>query len=112
MAKPRSIGDYLPSSDTGPSLEESGIEGTVVTIAAVAFENRRGLSGDYTLSVITLDDGQMIHTGSKVIAERLGMIEPAMWPLQAVFTRVKSVSNPRNSYWTVNGPESKEGDNK
>jgi hypothetical protein len=102
--KPQGIGQYLPSNENGPSLEESGLEGQTVTIIGVAFENRRGRNGDYTLSVITLDDDSVIHTGSGVIADQLGMVPPDAWPLTAVFTRVRSQSNPRQSYWSVSDP--------
>lgn len=102
--KPQGIGQYLPTSENGPSLEDAGLEGKTVVITAVAFENRRGQQGDYTLSVITLDDGVIVHTGSKVIAERLGLVPPDAWPLEAVFSLVKSKSNPRFSYWNVSDP--------
>lgn len=105
--KPASIGAFLPKSEIGQSLEDSGIENIEVTIVDVGFENRRGANGDYTLTTITLDDGTLIHTGSPVVAEQLGAVNPRDWPLRAMFVRIRSQRNPRYSYWSVIDPDSK-----
>ena len=103
--KHRSIGEVLPSGDNGPALEDAGLEGQEVVIASVAFENRKGDQGDYTLTVITLDDGTVFHTSSAVIVDQLGPINPKDWPMRAMFVRIKSRRNPRYSYWSVVDPD-------
>lgn len=95
--KPKRVGDYNPDEETGEILD--GIEGEDVEIASVTFSERRGRSGKYNLSIITLSDGRVFHTGSEVISERLARITE--FPVVAKFERVKSQSNPSQSYWNV-----------
>lgn len=95
--KPKRVGDYNPDEETGETLDK--IEGEDVEIAGVSYTDRRGRSGNYTLSIITLSDGRIFHTGSPVIAERLARITE--FPVVAKFSLVKSQSNPTQSYWNV-----------
>ena len=94
----KSVADYNPDSDIGSTLDD--INGQQVTIAAVEFEERSGRNGPYALSIITLDDGRVFHTGSPVIAKRLSAVG-SMFPVLATFNLVKSTQDPRKSYWTV-----------
>lgn len=96
----RRVGEYNPDIETGETLD--AIENVEVEIASVAFDERRGKNGTYTLSIITLADGRIFHTGGAVVAERLAQIPSADFPVLGTFTLIKSQSNPRQSYWTVN----------
>lgn len=93
------VGDYNPNAETGDTLDK--IEDLEVEIESVAFENRKGRRGDYTLSIITLTDGRVFHTGSEVIAESLGKVPKNAFPVIATFSLTPSASNPGQSYWTV-----------
>lgn len=93
------VGDYNPDVDTGETLD--GIANVDVEIAKVTFDERRGRNGTYTLSIIELTDGKLYHTGSPVVAERLAAIPVNEFPIIAKFERVRSQSNPSQSYWTV-----------
>lgn len=113
------IGDYNPDTETGEILD--GIANTDVEIASMSFERRNGKNGRYTLSIITLADGKLYHTGSPVVAERLAAIyemgfddfvaliesgrQPVapsgVLPIAAKFTREPSRNDPTRSYWTV-----------
>ena len=95
----RRVGDYNPDIETGEVLD--GIADTDVEIASVSFDPRNGKNGEYTLSIITLSDGSIYHTGSKVVAERLSAIPLADFPVMAKFSLIPSQNNPRQSYWTV-----------
>jgi hypothetical protein len=96
---PRRVGDYAPLVATGELLDE--IEGVEVTIAVISQHDRTGRSGAYVLTVITLDDGRIFHTGSPVIAEALSAIPEQDYPVVGTFARQRSASNPQQSYWTV-----------
>lgn len=119
-AAPRKrVGDYNPDVETGEVLD--GIANTDVEIASVSFDRRNGKNGRYTLSVITLTDGSLYHTGSPVVAERLAALyglafddfialiesgrqpvaESGTFPIMARFTRERSQNDPTRSYWTV-----------
>lgn len=114
------IGDYNPDVEKGEVLD--GIDGVDVEVASIEFDRRNGRSGRYTLSVITLTDGRVFHTGSPIVAERLAKLyemasmddfvsliesgrQPAApdgtFPIIANFHREKSQSNPGSSFWTV-----------
>jgi len=99
--EPPKFGDLMPDTDIGSVLED--IEGQEVTVERVAFENRKGLNGDYVMTVIYLADGGVYHTGSPVIAERLGAYDANVnrYPVRMTFQREASKRNPRNRYWTV-----------
>lgn len=117
---PRRVGDYNPDVETGETLDS--IANTDVEIAGITFDRRSGKNGRYTLSVITLSDGRLFHTGSPVVAERLAAMygmgsfddfialiesgrqpvaESGTFPVVARFTREKSQNDPTRSYWTV-----------
>lgn len=99
-AAPRKrVGDYNPDIETGDVLDD--IANVEVTITSVAFDERNGRSGKYTLSIITLDSGKLYHTGSPVVAERLAAIPLNEFPVAGTFHRVKSQNDPTRSYWTV-----------
>jgi len=124
MATPtarKRVGDYNPDTETGEILD--GIAGQEVSIARVDFDRRNGEKGKYTLSIITLDDGKVYHTGGPVVAERLaalfgyslerletemdaGAPSPTatadVFPVMATFEKVASRSRSGASYWTVN----------
>lgn len=91
------VGDYNPDLETGETLD--AIEGQEVEIASVAFDERNGRKGTYTLSIITLANGDIYHTGGPVVAERLAQVTE--FPVTGTFRRVASASNPGQSYWTV-----------
>lgn len=114
------VGDYNPDIETGNTLD--GIADKSVTIAGVQFDRRNGKNGRYTLSVITLDDGSVYHTGSSVVADKLaglfgmsgdelaaqldeGAPSPSadgdVFPVDATFTRTQSGNDKSRSYWTV-----------
>lgn len=93
----RTVSDFNPNTDIGQTLDE--INNTQVEIASVTFEERNGRNGPYALSIITLADGRMFHTGSPVIAKRLGQV--TMFPVLATFKLVKSTLDARKNYWTV-----------
>ncbi len=95
----RRVGDYTPDIDTGELLD--GIEDQDVEIEALYQEQRTGKKGPYILSVITLVGGALYHTGSPVIAEKLGAVPAGDFPVWATFRQVKSKSNPAQSYWDV-----------
>ncbi len=95
----RRVGDYTPDIETGELLD--GIEDQDVEIEALYQEQRTGKKGLYTLSVITLVGGALYHTGSPVIAEKLGAVPAGDFPVWATFRQVKSKSNPAQSYWDV-----------
>lgn len=95
----RRVGEYNPDVETGETLDT--IEGTDIEIQSVAFEERRGRNGEYTLVIIETVDGKRYHTGSPVIAEKLGRVPSNDFPVLATFRRIQSQSNPRNSYWDV-----------
>lgn len=121
MAKsdlPKRVGDYNPDVEDGELLDE--IEGQEVTISDVSFAMRNGKKGAYVLSVITLVDGKVYHTGGAVVAERLARAldvtsieqlrdmlaagahpDRGNLPLVATFTQERSQSNPGQKYWTV-----------
>jgi hypothetical protein len=120
-AAPRKrVGDYNPDVETGEVLD--GIANVEVEISGVSFDRRTGKNGRYTLSVITLSDGRLFHTGGPVVAERLaalfgmsleqlneqldaGTPSPSAsdaFPVLATFTKEKSQNDPTRSYWTVN----------
>ena len=123
MAAPttrKRVGDYNPDTETGEVLD--GIAGQEVEIASVDFDRRNGEKGKYTLSIITLTDGRVFHTGGSVVAERLAAIfgyslerldtemdagapSPTApmdaFPVMATFTKEASRSRPGASYWTV-----------
>lgn len=116
---PRRVGDYNPDIETGEVLD--GIANVDVEISGITFDRRNGKNGPYTLSVITLSDGRVFHTGSPVVAERLAAIfeisgdelvnllsqgkQPTptsdTFPVLAKFTRERSQNDPSRSYWTV-----------
>lgn len=117
----RRVGDYSPDTETGETLD--GIANRDVEIASVTFDRRNGKNGRYTLSIVTLTDGAVYHTGSPVVAERLAALfnmgsfddfialvesgrQPVAdgdtFPIMATFTREKSKNDPSRSYWTVN----------
>jgi hypothetical protein len=120
-AAPRKrVGDYNPETETGELLDS--IANTDVEISGVEFDRRNGKNGRYTLSIITLTDGRMFHTGGAVVAERLaamfgmsleqlnaeldaGAPSPAApsdaFPVLATFTKEQSQNNKAQSYWTV-----------
>lgn len=94
------VGDYNPDVETGEVLDE--IANTTVVISSVAFDERSGRNGKYTLSIITLDNGKLYHTGSPVVAERLSAVPMNEFPVEATFVKVKSQNDPSRSYWSVN----------
>lgn len=93
------VGDHNPNIEIGDVLD--GIADQEVEIASVAFDTRNGRNGEYTLSIVTLTDGKIYHTGSKVVAERLANVPLSEFPVAATFHLQPSVNNPRQSYWTV-----------
>lgn len=113
------VGDFNPDMETGETLDS--IANKDVEIKSVTFDRRNGRNGRYTLSVITLADGSVYHTGGAVVAERLASvfglslealvelvergeqpIAPAnVFPITAAFTKERSQSNPSQSFWTV-----------
>jgi hypothetical protein len=101
MATPtrKRVGTYNPDIETGDVLDD--IAEQDVVIASVAFDERSGQNGPYTLSIITLDDGRIFHTGSKVVSERLAQVPVGDFPVDAKFSLVASASHRGQSYWTV-----------
>jgi hypothetical protein len=114
------VGDYNPDMETGETLD--AIAGQNVTIASIAFDRRNGKNGRYTLSVITLADGKVYHTGSGTVADKLaglfglsgdslaaeldaGAPTPIaasdVFPVDATFEKAASQSNRGQAYWTV-----------
>jgi len=106
--------------ETGDTLD--AIAGQDVAIASVTFDRRNGQNGRYTLSVITLTDGSLYHTGSGTVADKLAglfnlsgdalaaeldagapsPVAPAnVFPVFAAFSKVASQSRRGQSYWTV-----------
>lgn len=98
--EPRRVGAYNPDVETGDVLDD--IANTDVEIASVSFDERKGKNGPYTLSIITLTNGNVYHTGSPVVAERLARVPASDYPVMAKFTKEKSQNDPSRSYWTVN----------
>jgi hypothetical protein len=121
MAVPqrKRVGDYNPDMETGDVLDS--IANIDVEIASVAFDRRKGRNGPYILSVITLADGKVYHTGGGVVAERLAKLfglsveeldamlsqgrspdAPVnVFPITASFRLEQSQSNPSQKFWTV-----------
>jgi hypothetical protein len=114
------VGDYNPDIETGETLDS--IAGQDVTIASIAFDRRNGKNGRYTLSVVTLADGTIVHTGSAVIADKLAGIfgmsgdelaaqldagapspvaDADVFPVEATFAKETSQNDRTRSYWTV-----------
>ena len=95
------LSDLMPDTDIGDVLEE--VEGVPLVIERVAFEPRNGLNGAYTMTVLYCQDGAVYHTGSPIIAERIGAYDTGVgrYPVRMTFTREASKRNPRNKYWTV-----------
>lgn len=115
------VGDYNPDVETGEVLD--GIANMEVEIAGVEFDRRNGKNGKYTLSIITLTDGRLFHTGGPVVAERLASLfglsleqlveqldagapsptaPPDVFPVLATFAKEQSQNDKTRSYWTVN----------
>lgn len=95
----RRVGDYTPDIDIGELLDP--IENEDVQLGAIYQEQRTGKKGPYTLTVVTTVEGAIYHTGSPVIAEKLGAVPQTDLPVWATFRQVKSKSNPAQSYWDV-----------
>jgi len=93
------VGSYNPDTETGDVLDD--IANVEVEIRSVTFDTRRGRNGEYTLSIITLTDGRVFHTGGPVVAERLTAIPVNEFPVLGTFSKVKSQNDPSRSYWTV-----------
>lgn len=94
--KPRSISDLLPF---GKNIDT--IQGQEVIVASVASGGERdfGKDGTKPLTLITLENGDVVHTFSDSLARDLLSIDPSNFPLTATFSKVKT----RNGYevWTV-----------
>lgn len=98
-------GKYV-STDDGAKLDS--IAGQEVVIIGVQFDARSGRKNDahpdgkFTMNIITLEDGTIVHTGSDVIRDQLEKLsaDPG-FPVLAIFGRIDSASNRGQSYWSI-----------
>lgn len=107
-SKIKRAGDLNPDLEIGETLEDANIEGVELIITSVAFDERTGDNGLYTLVILDAilpdDKAVKLHTSGIVVKEAmdaiLSNIAPGE-PFLATFTREQSRRNPRNRYWTV-----------